>query len=366
MLRFLPQTDFTLVVPDDGMVAGLRVLMANGQPANRAYLDTHTGQTPVGRITGSFIYSHPPDYIGRPTMDYGVAEWRAQLRDLKQLGIDTVIYQAAGWVEVRECYYPSKHFDGYHSWDSLSKLVDAVAAESMTLFLGGLGNMLAFDERATAATLDADAREQLICFRELLAYRGGFQGFYMSPETGYPGARQPAREKLLNRYYSQVCQGVKDLAPDLPILMSPGTYYYAGQEREIRDFLYSMLQGCPVDILAPQDSIGTFGNTLSNYRPAFTIWREVCEALDVALWVNAESFERARIGTACDFEPASIERLSAQLALAADFASKIVSWEVPHFYSESAGAAGLRLRAEYLKLMGTSLASAGGHPQPLR
>lgn len=349
MLRFLEQPDFTLVVPDEGMVGTVRELMAAGKPANDAYLAALPKQRPIGRITGSFIYSHPPDYSGRPTLTFGVAEWREQLRELKALGIDTVIYQAAVWAEIRECYYPSRHFTGYRAWDSLSKLVEAVAAESMTLFLGGLGNMLAFDEQITRETLDADAREQLICFRELMAYRGGFQGFYMSPETGFPGARQPERERLLNGYYSQVCRGVKELMPELKILMSPGTYYYDGRERDIHDFLASLLSGCPVDIMAPQDSIGTFGNTLRDYRPAFTIWRDVCRTLGIELWVNSESFERVRIGTASDFEPASIERLNAQLILAAEFGAKIVSWEVPHFYSASAGPAGLRLRSDYLK-----------------
>ena len=350
MLRLLEQNGFTLVVPDEAMAVGLQELMDRGSPSNRDYLDQHILGHAQGRITGSFIYAHPPDYIGRPTMEWGVQEWRDLLRELKSLGIDTVIHQAAAWVEMRECYYPSRRFAAYRSWDSLSKLVEASVAESMTLFLGGLGNMLAFDEAATAETLDADADAQLACFNELLAYRGGFQGFYMSPETGYPGARQPEREKLLNGYYSRVCRGVKEQMPELPILMSPGTYFYEGHERDTHDFLVQMLAGCPVDILAPQDSIGTFGNTLANYRPAFQIWREVCRTLGITLWVNAESFERVRIGTAGDFDPAPIERLRAQLSLAAEFGEKIVSWEVPHFYSASAGAAGLALRDAYLHL----------------
>lgn len=349
MLRVLEQNGFTLVVPDDETAIGLQGLMDRGRPSNRDYLDRHTGALTPGRITGSFIYAHPPDYIGRPTMEWGVREWRDLLRELKALGIDTVIHQAAAWVEMRECYYPSGRFASYRTWDSLSKLVEASAAESMTLFLGGLGNMLAFDEAATVETLDADADAQLACFNELLAYRGGFQGFYMSPETGYPGARQPEREKLLNGYYSRVCRGVKDRMPELPILMSPGTYFYPGHERDTHDFLVQMLAGCPVDILAPQDSIGTFGNTLANYRPAFQIWRDVCRTLGITLWVNAESFERVRIGTTSDFDPTPIERLTAQLSLAAEFGEKIVSWEVPHFYSASAGQGGLALRDDYLR-----------------
>lgn len=348
MLRFLEQPNFTLLVPGPDDEAWINQTMQYGRQANREYLDALTTLPAGGRITGSFIYAHPPDYVGRPTLEYGLAEWRRLLGELKELGLDTVIYQAAVWAEVRECYYPSKLFADYKTWNALEPLMEAVAAEGMTLYLGGLGNMLAFDEKATAATLEADAQNQLACFRELMAYRGGFHGFYMSPETGYPGQRQPQREKLLNQYFTRVCRGVKDLTPDLPILMSPGTYYLANHDREIHDFLYNLLQGCPVDYVAPQDSIGTFGNRLPHLRRSFEIWRDVCNGLGITLWVNVESFERVRIGTAQDFVAADIQRLRVQLAAASQFGSKIISWEAPYFYASLAGERGLQLRADYL------------------
>jgi hypothetical protein len=280
-----------------------------------------------------------------------VTEWRGLLGELKELGIDTVIYQAAVWLEMRECYYPSKLYAGYKTWNALAPLVEAVAAEGMTLYLGGLGNLLAFDENATATSLDADREAQLACFRELMVYRHGFQGFYMSPETGFPGERQPEREKLLNRYFTQVCQGVKELMPGLPILMSPGTFYLPDKDQEIHDFLRSLFADCPVDIIAPQDSIGTFGNRLPHLRRSFEIWRQVCGELGIRLWVNVESFERARINTASDFDPADIRRLRVQLANAHQIGAKIISWEVPYFYSPLAGERGLKLRSDYLSYL---------------
>ncbi len=348
MLRFLEQPNFTLVTPGPEDADWINQLMEKGRQANREYLDTLTAPPTGGRLTGSFIYAHPPDYVGRPTMDYKVLEWRQLLRELKELGLDTVIYQAAAWVEVHECYYPSQQFASYKTWNSLVSLFEAVAVEGMTLYLGGLGNMLAFDEKATAETLAADRDAQLTCFRELMTYRGGFHGFYMSPETGFPGQRQPEREKLLNGYFTQVCQGVKELLPGLPILMSPGTYYMEGKDQEIYQFLYNLFAGCPVDYIAPQDSIGTFGNRLPHLQPSFEIWKRVCDELGITLWVNAESFERVRMGTPSDFVPADFKRLAVQLAQAQQVGSKIVSWEVPYFYSPLAGERGIQLRADYL------------------
>jgi len=349
MLHFLDQEDYTLVIPGPEEVEWYNQSMIYGKELNRQYLDALATPPKGGHLSGTFIYAHPPDYIGRPTMKWGVVEWRSLFQELKELGIDTVIYQAAAWVEVKECYYRSKMFSGYHIWNSFDPLLEAVAAEGMTFFMGGLGNMLAFDWNATAQTLAEDRDNQLACFHELVElYKGGFHGFYMSPETGYPGQRQPEREKLLNTYFKEVCQGVKDELPDLPILLSPGTYYIENHDQEIHDFLWNLFAGCPIDIMCPQDSIGTFGNRLAHYQPGFAIWQQVCQEIGCELWVNVESFERVKIATAQDFVPADFKRLAAQLSNAARVGKKIVSWEVPYFYSPLAGERGIQLRANYL------------------
>jgi hypothetical protein len=100
--------------------------------------------------------------------------------------------------------------------------------------------------------------------------------------------------------------------------------------------------------MCPQDSVGTFGNRLPHLKPSFAIWKQVCQELGFQLWVNVESFERVLCGTAQDFVPADFKRLAAQLAHAARVGEKIVSWEVPYFYSPMAGERGINLRRAYL------------------
>ena len=349
MLHFLELDDFTLVVPGPDDMAWYEKNMGYAKELNRATLDSIQEPPHGGRLTGSFIYSHPPDYIGRPTMNWGVAEWRALFQEMKEMGIDTVIYQAAVWLEVKESNYPSKLFSDFRTWDSVGPLCSAASLENLTLYLGGLGNLMCFDVNATADTYQRDRDAQLACFRELKQlYGGGFQGFYMSPETGYPGARQPERENLLNQYFKQVCEGVKAEMPGLPILMSPGTYYIEGHDQDIFDFLHAIFRDCPVDYMAPQDSIGTFGNRLPHLKTSFDIWSKVCQSLGFTLWVNAESFERVKIGTSQDFVPADFKRLAMQLSIANQVGEKIISWEVPYVYSQLAGEAGLGLRKAYL------------------
>jgi len=349
MLHFLKVEDYTLVTPGPEDVEWLTQSMKYGRELNQEFLQNMKEKPKGGRLTGTFIYSHPPDYIGRSTMHWDKVKWQALMRELKEMGIDTVIYQAAAWVEVQESNYPSKLLAHYKTWNSIEPLCQAVIAEGMTLYLGGLGNLMAFDENATTEMMNKDRDTQLTVFQELVdLYKGGFHGFYMSPETAFPGTRQPEREQLLNTYFKQVCQGVKDILPGVKILTSPGTFYIENRGEEIYEFLYNLFLGVPIDYMTPQDSVGTFGNRLPHLKPSFEIWQRVCKATGMHLWVNAESFQRVRIGTANDFEPAEFERLAAQLANANQVGEKIVSWEVPYFYSPLAGERGIKLRKDYL------------------
>jgi hypothetical protein len=349
MLHFLELDEYTLVIPGPDDIAWYEQNMGYAQQMNREFLKSVTIPPKGGHLSGTFIYAHPPDYIGRPTMTWGVQKWRDLFREMQEMGIDTVIYQAAVWLEVQESYYPSKLFPDFKTWDSVGALCEAAEKENMILYLGGLGNLMCFDWNATAETYSRDRDAQLACVQEIKTlYGGGFQGFYMSPETGYPGTRQPEREILLNQYFKQVCEGVKAELPEIPILMSPGTYYMVDHDQDIYDFLIGIFKDCPVDFMAPQDSIGTFGNRLPHLEISFEIWFRVCESLGFVLWVNAESFERVKIGTSQDFVSADFTRLAIQLSSANKVAEKIISWEVPYFYSELAGEPGIKLRRAYL------------------
>jgi hypothetical protein len=350
MIELAEIEDFKIVRPGEGARYYVNAFMDYARLANEAFLgELARGERALpsaGKLTGSFICAHAPDYRGRPTMGYGLGEWRALLRELKELGVDTVIYQAAAWAEMRECYYPSKAFASYKTWDSIPKLVEACAAESVALYLGGFGSLEAFDEAATEESLGADRDLQIACLRELSAFRGGLAGFYMSPETAFPGYRDSRREGLLNGYFREVTEAAKDILDGLPILMSPGTFYVPGVDEQVRGSLLGFFSGCPVDIIAPQDSVGTFSNRLPNYESSFAIWKEVCSRLGARLWVNVESFARVDVNTDQDFAPAPPARLDAQISLATRFGEKLVSWELPYFMGREGP--GRDLRSWYL------------------
>ena len=71
---------------------------------NRAAVEAAGLQEPKMPITGSFIYAHPPNYKGAETINWDKKMWLQELSRLKGYGIDTVIFQAALWSELQECY----------------------------------------------------------------------------------------------------------------------------------------------------------------------------------------------------------------------------------------------------------------------
>lgn len=347
MIQFIDYEDFTLTVPDPEYSSRVKDRMKEFSEINQTYVDSLDGLPQEGKITGSFIYAHPPDYVGRPTVNYGKNEWVNLIEELKELGIDTLIYQAAAWLEVEEVYYSSKRFSDFKSWNSLEHLFKAVEDENVDLFLGGLGNHRLFDQNVSPDKMKEDVEMQLDCYEELIDHRYGFDGFYISPETAFPGEKDLKYAKVLNNYYSNLFRRLKDEICDLPVLMSPATFYRKEVHEEAREFLFNLFEGCEADIIAPQDSIGTFGNNLPGLEPSFEIWKELSQETGFTLWVNVESFERTTVGTPNDFEPADFERLLIQLRNAEKFGEKTISWEVPYFYSSKAGEKGEELRRKY-------------------
>lgn len=103
--------DFRVYLPPEDLdekTAMLQVRQFND--ANRSFAEKFncSGETP--RISASFVYAHPADYRGKPMLHADVSAWRTELQRLKDMHIDSVIFQAALWRELNECFYRSKSY----------------------------------------------------------------------------------------------------------------------------------------------------------------------------------------------------------------------------------------------------------------
>jgi Domain of unknown function (DUF4434) len=324
--------DFSLFMASNKAREHVEPMIAHAKKSNQQFVIDNPPAIPKMPISGTFIYAHPPNYRGRPMHHYSVREWMKLMRDLKRAGMDTVILQASIWNELKECYYPSKHFKNYKQWNMLEPMLEAADASCMSVYLGGYGSVTGWKEHLTQADIDQEKENQLSCFRELLQYRDLFDGIYFVPETAFIGKRDLEKEKFLNEVYREFCGTVKREAPDKNILMSPATKYFPGKMPEMIDSWLAILDDVPLDIMAPQDSIGTCGNELVHQTKTYKAWSEICSQNDITFWSNIEIFERkAAVRGTNHSIPASPKRVAAQINNAAPYAEKLICWEAPYY-----------------------------------
>lgn len=309
---------------------------------------------PAGLLNGAFIYAHPPDYRGRPTLAYSVADWRNLLRELAELGLDTVIWQASAWMELRECYYPSEVLSEYRQWDVVGPMLEAARAERFQVWLGAFGILKGDDslgilendpEHALAA-----ADREIACYRELLQrYGGGFHGYYLSSETYYHPQMPLRRFQHYRRFYERVTHGVKALTPAMSILASPGTAPREYQT-EAAERLLECFGDARIDAIAPMDCIGQ-GNDLGSLPSGLELWAKTCRTLGAEFWVNCEAFRVTDYhGPIMQIEPADAQRFSCQLSTAARAgAHRLVTWEAAFFMDPHGAPDARRLRQGYLE-----------------
>ncbi len=346
--------DFSLFIASDKARELVEPMILRAKKLNRKFINDNPLLAPQMPITGTFVYAHPPNYRGRPMHNYSVRDWMKLMRDLSRAGMDTIILQASVWNELNECYYPSEHFKNHKQWNVVEPMLEAADASCMKVYLGGYGSVTGWKEHLTQADIEQEKQNQVSCFRELLKYRKLFDGIYFAPETAFAGARDLEKEKFLNEIYREFCFAVKREAPDKRIMMSPATKYFPGKMPEMIDSWLTILDKVPLDIMAPQDSIGTCGNQLIHQEQTYKAWLEICKKCDIKLWSNIEIFERNEsIDGVNHSVSASPERVTAQINNAAPYVEKLICWEAPYYIFDSMpGSSSLRefLQAQKQKL----------------
>jgi hypothetical protein len=325
--------DFSLFTASQRAKDLIEPQIAKAKADNLNFLSENRQSDPQMPITGTFIYAHPPNYYGRPMLNYQLKDWLNLMEELKAIGMDTVILQASIWNELDECYYPSEYFNYSKNWDVIDPMLKAAEATEMEVFLGGYGSVTGWRDDLTAKIIQQEKNNQKNCFKELLnLYRGRFSGIYFAPETAYFGERNLKKELFLNELYRDFCNEVKCTDSNMQILMSPATKYFPNKMAEMADSWLAIMQDVPLDIMAPQDSIGTCGNLLRHQPETYKIWHQICQQQGIEFWSNIEIFERKDQITGTDYNvPAPSQRVTAQINHAAPYAKKLICWEAPYY-----------------------------------
>ena len=299
---------------------------------NRAAVEAAGLQEPKMPITGSFIYAHPPNYKGAETINWDKKMWLQELSRLKGYGIDTVIFQAALWSELQECYYPSEVFKNFKTWNIVEPMLEAANELNFTIFMGGYGSVTCWKERLTGSMIKDEVALQTACFKELCKYRDQFHGFYFSPESAYTGVRNPELENFLAELYHGFFSEIRNADDSLKILMSPATFYYPETMGEMHDSWCEIFSKSHPDIIAPQDSIGCGCITMDHQLEALKIWHDIAVDCNIEHWSNVEVFECCAPyideTSRCAADP---DRIVLQMNNASQFCTKLITWELLYY-----------------------------------
>ena len=315
------------------------------QKANQDFLaDYHMPERLPMQITGTFIYAHAPDYHGRPMLDANTDDWLCLFNHFKTLGMDTLCFQAALWNELNECYYTSAYFRDMLQFHVLEPMIQAAEMANMSLYLGGYGSVSGWSNSTDPATWKQEMKRHRICFPEI-SHLGRIDGFYFPCETAYLGKRNPKQEEKMHFLYKEFVSMVKEENSSRKVICSPGTKYFPGKEDEFAESWMAILEGVGMDILMPQDSVGTCSCPLIYSEKLWKRWHRISRQAGCRLWGNIELFERKSFTEEINLIPALPKRVAAQITNIAPFVEKLCCWEAGYFASDKAGVKGIRLKS---------------------
>ena len=259
--------------------------------------------------------------------------WRALIRDMHEIGIDTAICGATA-------LWGRPLFPGYEKTvgrpllmgcdDPLGACVDEADKLGMKMFYG-----VGFRGRCSQVRDYADMKppwiEEWFTWNQALAEalvdrygdRPSFAGLYMSYEIDFHDYQVELYEKLMGEY-------LRPAIGEVPILASPGSL---GEHSDPQK-LPGQLERMGINILAPQD----YGGRRRDVNEALDLvrgnarelerFRSRIESVGVTLWSNCEVFdlEPTPDGRACCV-PGPIERVRQQIEIQAPLVEKLICYQ---------------------------------------
>lgn len=275
------------------------------------------------RITGTFLDEITHDI---PSQNWGREEWRREFQLYERIGIDTVIIIRAGYQD--KCIFPAKSVPGLlpvHE-DLGQMFLDLAQGSGLKLFWGTFDSGRHWIRQSWWKEVDLN-RAFLDEVMERYGSHPAFGGWYLCHET----SRNDSHIIELFNGIGGHCKSLKDA----PVLISP--------------FPQGAKQFGPGDIFSLEESLDHWERIFSETRGAFDIcafqdgqihYRELpafhegmkalAERHGVELWANVESFDR---DMPIKFPPADWRYLRLKMEAASRIASKLITFEFPHFMS---------------------------------
>ena len=308
------------------------------------------------RLAGTFI-----QYQGW-MMDMNANKWRAE--------IDAMRFARLHWIILQRLGVGDRRFftDEPGATDPTAVILEHADKHGLAVFIGLLDDPAWWEKAAKSDYLDglADRNAE---FASVLWKRYGkhpsFAGWYIPQEICCSGLSDDLAAKLA-RYLHAVSAKCKRLAGGKPVAIAP-FWSKEAKPSTVRKDLTRLFADAGVDIAMLQDGVGAKGwhEDVERISEFFLAARNACLEAGVRLWSDLECFQLIPADTAQNggnpregsprfaqkpgFVPATAKRIARQLAAAAPFVERFVTFDFFHYMSPHRGAAQARLNIDYLK-----------------
>ncbi len=297
------------------------------------------------RLDGTFIQYQPP------MMAMGADAWRCELDTMRQARLSRIIIQRLHHNDLR--FIPQDP----QSFDPTRAILEYADRHEMQVFLG-LADDKAWWTRSTEEPhLDAAAQQDRTLADEVWQRYGqhsSFAGWYL-PREMWDGPYTAEQIDRLARSFRTVADHCRSLSEGKPVAIAP---FFSGNvpAAEFGKLYTRFLEQAGLDIVMLQDGVGAHGwdnQVAERIVPYFAAMRDACVTHGVELWSDLESFRLVEPATAerpqPGFAPADANRIGRQLAAAAPFVTRFITFDFFHYMSPHRGnEARARLYEQYM------------------
>lgn len=281
---------------------------------------------------------------------YTDADYDRYFADLKVLGYDSVILQFTRYKVGGVCYtyYPSSCMTEYYDTvddsmaDVTGNLLKGAARNGFKVWVGlsvddddWWGVTCYFDKEWMSRLGEVDVR-MISELYELYGDEEAFYGWYWAHEIF---SNPVGIEKIWAKLANSAIDALNQVDPSRPLMLSPFRHVQTGlatNEYRMWHRFFEAVDFRKGDIFAPQDSMGKLNQNKEiskrSYRLIYDYLNAVKRAVDeeegLALWVNAELFQKENVE---EYNVANFERIKMQLANASRVTDTLVTFSMSHY-----------------------------------
>jgi len=252
-------------------------------PTGRASAATKVGSACRAVMGGSFL--QPSSAV----FGWSAARYDQELRDMRGVGITSVIDQWTGDMDAKRSYYVSLGGVYPTGPDMVGSLMASAGRQHSSVWLG-LGNVYDWQSHATDAAwlqnqLDVDER---IADQLWALYPGRIAGWYISNEVNDVLLATPAAIGPMTSFFTSLANYLHTHDGNLEVMASPT---YSGLHQSVTQFAQSTKSVLgALDVLNVQDGGGSGYIGPSDITNWFSALSAVLAGTHTALWQDADMY----------------------------------------------------------------------------